>query len=207
MSRMKLYRHVLSGHSHRVELLISILGLDAEIIDVDLMGGEHKRPEFLKKNLFGQVPVLEDSLVTIADSVAILTYLATRYDPNRTWLPEHPVQAAEVQRFLSVASGMIAYGPAAARLVTVFGAELDQDRAIEISKFVLGKLDMHLQDRQWLATSQPTIADLANYAYIAHAPEGRVSLQPYPFVRSWLKRVEQLPGFVPMQATAVGLAA
>ncbi|GAH16135.1 unnamed protein product, partial [marine sediment metagenome] len=52
-----------------------------------------------------------------------------------------------------------------------------------------------------------TIADVANYAYIAHAPEGDVPLDSYPNVRAWLGRIAALPGFVPMQATAVGLAA
>jgi glutathione S-transferase len=53
----------------------------------------------------------------------------------------------------------------------------------------------------------PTIADVANYSYIAHAPEGNVSLEPYANVRSWLARVEALPGFVPMPRTAAGLQA
>lgn len=56
MSAIKLYRHPLSGHAHRVELLLSLLGLDTELIDVDLLKGEHKQPEFLKKNRVGQVP-------------------------------------------------------------------------------------------------------------------------------------------------------
>ena len=184
-----------------------MLAIDTQIIDVDLLNDEHKTPAFLQKNIFGQVPVIEDGAITVADSNAILTYLATRYDASRKWLPENAMDAAEVQRFLSVASGMVAYGPAAARLVTVFGAGLDQHKAIEIANFVLGKLDAHLQDKQWLATNHPTIADLANYAYIAHAPEGNISLQPYPLVRAWLKRIEVLPGFIPMQTTAVGLAA
>lgn len=207
MTTIKLYRHPLSGHCHRVELLLSILALKTQIINVDLMNGEHKRAEFLQKNSFGQVPVLEDGSVTLADSNAILTYLASRYDQNRSWLPEDPVDAAEVHRFLSIASGAVAYGPAAARLVNVFGANLDLDKATEIAHFILGKLDEHLQGRQWLVTDQPTIADLSNYAYIAHAPEGNVSLQAYPEVKAWLQRIEDLPGFIPMQATAVGLAA
>lgn len=56
---MKLYKHELSGHSHRVRLLIGLLGLDAEILPVDLLSGAHKQPDFLEKNPFGQVPVLE----------------------------------------------------------------------------------------------------------------------------------------------------
>jgi len=207
MSKIKLYRHPLSGHSHRVELFISMLGIDADIIDVDLASGAHKKPDFLQKNAFGQLPVLEDGELILADSNAILVYLASKYDQDRTWLPNDPIQAAQVQQFLSTAAGPIAYGPASARLVTVFGAGLDHQKAIDTAHSVLGVLDGHLADRKWLATTDPTIADLANYAYIAHAPEGNVSLQDYSRVRAWLKRVEQLPGFVPMQTTAVGLAA
>lgn len=207
MSNIKLYRHPLSGHSHRVELFLSVLGIDAEIIDVDLGSGAHKQPEFLRKNAFGQLPVLEDGELVFADSTAILVYLASKYDRNRTWLPNDPVHAAQVQRFLSTAAGPIAYGPASARLVTVFGAGLDHQKAIDTAHSVLGVLEGHLEGREWLTTNNPTIADLANYAYIAHAPEGNVSLQDYPNVRAWVKRIEQLPGFVPMQTTAVGLAA
>ncbi len=72
---------------------------------------------------------------------------------------------------------------------------------------LLSNIDAHLNGRDWLATDKPTIADVANYAYIAHAPEGDVSLENYANIRAWLQRVEQLPGFLPMQATAVGLAA
>jgi glutathione S-transferase len=207
MSTIKLYRHALSGHSHRVQLFLSILGLDADIVDIDLGSGEHKQAAFLQKNRFGQVPVLEDDESTLSDSNSILAYLATKYDAARKWLPEDAVAAADVQRFLSVASGKVAYGPAAARLVNVFGAGLDHETAINTAHALLVELDAHLEGRDWLATNKPTIADIANYAYIAHAPEGDVSLENYANIRAWLQRIEALKGFVPMQATAVGLAA
>lgn len=207
MSSIKLYRHALSGHSHRVELLLSLLDLNVEIIDVDLMGGEQRTPEFLKKNPLGKVPVLEDGDVTLFDSNAILVYLASQYDKQRQWLPEDAVAAATVQRYLSVAAGPIAFGPAAARLVTVFGAGLDVDVALEISKGILTPLDEHLETNDWLAAANPTIADVANYAYVAHAPEGNIDLAAYPNIKNWLQRIESLPGFVAMQSTAVGLAA
>ena len=207
MSNIRLYRHALSGHSHRVQLLLSLLGLDAKLVDVDLAAGEHKQTEFLARNRFGQVPVLEDGDTVIADSNAILVYLAEQYDETNTWLPVDPVAAAEVQRFLSAAAGQVAYGPAAARLVNVFGAALDHKRAIEIAHDLLALLETHLERRDWLVGSNPTIADVANYAYIAHAPEGDVALDNYPNVQAWLGRIVALPGFVPMQATAVGLAA
>ena len=207
MSQLKLYRHPLSGHAHRAELLLSLLGLDAEIIDVDLMTGEHKQAAFLQKNIFGQVPVLEDGETTIADSNAILVYLASQYDIDHNWLPIEPAVAAEVQRFLSVAAGPVAQGPATARLINLFAAKLDHVKAIETAHNVLSILDEHLEDRDWLAADHITIADIANYSYIAHAPEGDVSLQSYPNVKTWLQRIEALPGFVAMQASTVGLAA
>ena len=207
MSKIKLYRHPLSGHSHRAELLLSLLSIDATIIDIDLMSGEHKSPEYLQKNPAGQVPALEDGDVTVIDSNAILVYLASSYDVYRTWLPTDPRQASEIQRFLTAAAGPVAFGPAAARLVTLFGAGLDHAKAVETAHTFLSQLESHLADRDWLVTDLPTIADVANYAYIAHAPEGNVDLAAYPNVKAWLGRIEQLPGFVPMVDSAVGLAA
>jgi len=207
MSSITLYRHPLSGHSHRVELFLSILGLNASLVDVDLSAAVHKQPDFLAMNRFGQVPVLVDGNTVLSDSNAILVYLAKTYDDSNGWLPDNPAVAAEVQRFLSVAAGQLASGPAAARLYTVFKADIGHRRALDASRDILAILDAHLADRDWLAGSFPTIADLANYTYLAHAPEGGVDLSPYTNVRGWLRRIESLEGFVPMQATAAGLAA
>lgn len=203
---IRLYRHILSGHSHRAELFLSLLGLPFERIDIDLAAGAHKQPEFLKINLFGQLPVIEDNGVIVPDSNAILVYLATKY-ADQSWLPREPQKAAAVQRWLSVAAGQIAYGPAAARRVTVFGAKLDHDRAKAIANNLFKLMEVYLEPQTFLVGDHPTIADVAGYSYIAHAPEGDVSLQPYPNIRAWLTRIEQLPGFVPMVKTAVNLAA
>ncbi|MBD9442689.1 glutathione S-transferase family protein [Pseudomonas sp. PDM04] len=199
-----LYRHPLSGHSHRVELMLSLLGLPTELIDVDLMKGAHKTPEFLALNRFGQVPVIDDDGVVLADSNAILIYLAEKYD-NDQWLPSDPLARAKVQRWLSVAAGQINSGPAAARLITVFGAGYNAEDVIGRSHGLLKVMEEELGQSQFLAGDQPTIADVAAYTYVAHAPEGNVSLSDYPNVRAWLARVEALPRFVGMQRTAVGL--
>ncbi len=167
MSTIKLYRHALSGHSHHVEAFLSLLNLPAEIINVDLANGAHKQPEFLKKNIFGQVPVIEDHDTTLSDSNAILIYLAAKYDTENKWLPRDPKGAAEVQSFLSLAASKIANGPAAARLVNVFGANLDHEAAKLSSHATLTILEEHLTDRKWLVGLTPSIADIANYAYIA----------------------------------------
>ena len=201
-----LYRHVISGHAHRVELFLSLLGLPFESIDVDLAAGEHKQPEFLKINPFGQVPTIDDDGVTISDSNAILIYLATKY-ADASWLPTESTGAANVQQWLSVAAGQIAQGPAAARLINIFGKKLGKDRAQEIADNLFKLIETHLSAQQFLVGNAPTIADISGYAYIAHAPEGDISLQPYPQIQAWLTRIEQLPGFVPMVDTKVGLAA
>lgn len=204
MNPIKLYHFPLSGHAHRVQLMLSLLELPVEIIFVDLAKGAHKQPEFLAINSFGQVPVLDDNGVVLADSNAILVYLANKYGQGR-WLPTDPVGAARVQRWLSVAAGPLHAGPATARLITVFGASHNAEDVIARSHTLLKVIDQELSNSTYLAGDAPTIADISGYTYIAHAPEGNVSLQDYANVRAWLARIEALPGFVGMPRTAVGL--
>ncbi|MGA8136829.1 MAG: glutathione S-transferase [Pseudomonas gingeri] len=201
---IKLYNFSRSGHAHRAELMLSLLGLPVELIHVDLPSGAHKTPEYLALNAFGQVPVIDDQGLVLADSAAILVYLALKYGQGR-WLPTDPVGAAHVQRWLSVAAGPIAFGPARARLITVFGAPFDAEDAISRSHALLKVVEHELNQSSYLVGDTPTIADVAGYSYIAHAPEGNVSLADYPNVRAWLARIEALPGFVPMPRTVAGL--
>lgn len=203
---MKLYHHPLSGHAHRARLFLSLIDAPHELIEVDLKAGAHKTPAFLAMNPFGQVPVLDDDGVIVSDSNAILVYAAKRLGRS-DWLPEDPRAAAAVQRWLSVAAGELAYGPAAARLITVFGAKFDPEEVIARAHTLLGRLEAHLDGRDWLAAERPTIADVAVYSYLARAPEGNVDLSGYPRVEAFLRRVEGLPGFVPFAETAAGLTA
>ncbi|MDR5801137.1 glutathione S-transferase [Caballeronia sp. LZ001] len=206
---MKLYHHPLSGHSHRARLFLHLLALDHEEEVVDLAANAHKSPQFLRLNRFGQIPVLTDGNHVIADSNAILVYLAKKSGDAR-WLPETPLEAAQVQRWLSVAAGQIAYGACAARLVTVFGRKFDTEEVIGRAHASLEVIDEELQSRDWIAdigSSHPTIADVALYSYISSAPEGNVDLSGYRHVNAWLARVEALPGFIEFQKTAAGLRA
>ncbi|KVZ99424.1 glutathione S-transferase family protein [Burkholderia territorii] len=203
---VRVYSFPLSGHAHRVRLFLSLLGLPFDTVDVDLAGGAQREPAFLALNPLGQVPVIDDDGTVLADSNAILVYLAKRYG-DAHWLPDDAVGAATVQRWLSYAAGPIASGPAAARLVTVFSAPLDHDAAKRTAAKILAAIDQELTGKAFAAGEQPTIADVAAYTYIAHAPEGGVSLEPYPHVRAWLARVEALPGFIAMPSTRAGLLA
>jgi len=198
---MKIYDFEFSGHAHRARLMASLLNLPAEIVRIDLRAGEHKRPEYLAKNSFGQVPTLEDRELTLTDSNAILVYLAAKYDAGRTWYPVDAALLAEVQVWLAKASKDLVEGPGAARLVTVFGASRDHEEAINKAHHLLDIMDGHLAKRKYFVGDQPTVADVAMYSYTAHAPEGGVDLKGYPHVTRWLATIEALPGFVPMQAT------
>ncbi|WLG45006.1 glutathione S-transferase family protein [Pseudomonas sp. FP1740] len=204
MQAIKLYNFPRSGHAHRVELMLSLLQLPTELIFVDLAKGAHKQADFLALNPFGQVPVIEDQGMVLADSNAILVYLAQKYGNGR-WLPTDPVGAAKVQRWLSVAAGPIAFGPARARLITVFGAPYNAEEVIAYAHTWLKVIDQELGATAYLAANEPTIADIAAYSYIAHAPEGNVSLDDYANIRAWLARIEALPGFVGMPRTVAGL--
>jgi glutathione S-transferase len=202
MKPIILYRNPVSGHAHRVELFLSLLKVPFQLVDVNLRGGEQKQPDFLRKNPFGQVPVIEDGDVTLADSNAILVYLAGRYDKSGSWYPRDALAAARIQQWLSVAAGQLAAGPATARGIKLFGFPLDHARAVTVAGQLLPVLDQALAQQAFLAGGAPTIADVAIYSYTALAPEGEVSLEPYGNIRAWLARVEALPGFVPMQRIA-----
>lgn len=203
---MQLYTFPLSGHAHRAHLFTALIGADVELIEVDLAAGAHRTPEFLRLNPFGQVPVLADGETIIPDSNAILVYLATRYGLG-DWLPTDAAGAARVQRWLSVAAGPLAAGPAAARLITLFDAPLNAEETISRAHAILTTMEQALDGRAWFAADRPTIADVALYSYTARAPEGNVSLAGYPVLRDWLGRVEALPGFVPFPRSPVGLEA
>ena len=202
---LQLYRNAVSGHCHRVELFLSLLGLPYESIDVDLAKKQHKSPEFLAMNPLGQIPVLRDGDLTLADSNAILVYLEGRHAPGE-WLPRDPVGAARVQRWLSLAAGPLAFGPAAARVVQLFKLPTDPKDAVARSEALFGLMEAELERTPFLVGERATLADVAHYAYVARAPEGLVSLQPWPAIRAWLARIEALPGFVPMLKSPVGLA-
>ncbi|PRX30632.1 glutathione S-transferase [Paraburkholderia sp. BL18I3N2] len=203
---LRLYTTLLSGHGHRVKLFLTLLDLPFEVIELDMKAGDNRKPDYLALNPFGQVPTIQDGDITLLDSNAILVYLAKRYG-DVSWLPEDPLGAAAVQRWLSLAAGQIAYGPCTARLVTAFGAPHDHETAKKLAVKLFDVLDRELADKPFAAGNQVTIADIAAHTYIAHAPEGGVSLDPYPNIRAWLRRVEALPRFIAMPSTKAGLLA
>ena len=192
---IQVYSHEVSGNAYKVRLLLSLLKLDHEVIRVDLMQGEHKKPEFLALNPFGQVPTLVDGELVLGDAQAILVYLVRQYG-DESWLPLEAVALARVVRWLSTTAGEVRQGPENARCYHLFGAKtINIDRATENATQILTLVNQHLADRTWLEFERPTIADIAVYPYVMLAPDGQIDLSPYPHILAWMERIATLPGF------------
>lgn len=199
---IELYQFALSGNCHKVRMLLSLLNLPHRIINISGAKNEQKSPEFLAMNPFGQVPVLVDGDVVLRDSQAILFYLAQKYGPatgQAHWLPSDPALGAEVVAWLSVASNEVSRGPGMLRMHHKFGRAIDVAATEKISADLLGVLNTHLAQRPWLVGSSISIADLAVYAYVALAPEGKIELLPYAHIVNWLHRIQALPAYVGME--------
>ncbi|NJL58032.1 glutathione S-transferase, partial [bacterium] len=122
---IKLYGHEMSGNSYKARLLLELLKIEYEWIKVDLMIGEHKSPEYLALNPFGQVPLLVDGNTTLADAQAILVYLARQYGGDQ-WQPLEALPLAQIVRWLSTTAGEVRQGPEMRDCTSLFGANCHQ---------------------------------------------------------------------------------
>ena len=191
-----LYGTPVSGNAYKVRLLLSLLGVEFEEIDIDLMAGENRTESFLALNPRGQVPVLVDGEVTVWDSQAILVYLARRY--GEAWLPADPAPMAEVMQWLAVSENELLFGLARARAVLHFGRDFDLAASQAYGRAGLKVLEQHLAGNEWLAAGRPTIADVACMPYAALSHMGDLPLDGHPAVRAWIDRTRALPGFIAM---------
>jgi glutathione S-transferase len=191
---MILYNIALSGNCHKVRLMLSFLGIEFEIHDLDLGASEQSSDAYLMVNPFGQAPVLDDNGTIIRDSQAILVYLAKKYG-DKQWWPETADELAEIISWLSTAANEIQNGPARLRVHYKFGRPIDFKQATDISNKVLRIIDTHLEQQMWLVGKSPTIADIAIYPYLALAHEGHLDLSSYEHIQTWLTRFESLPNY------------
>jgi len=195
---MKLYDLTLSGNCYKARLFLSLIGQTAELVPVNLLQGEHKQPPFLAVNPRGQVPVLEDGDVRVADSQAILVYLARRY-ADEAWYPQDALIQARIVGWLSFAANEMHHGPATARVGRLFRRPIDEPLTASRALAALQLVEQQLAEHTWLAeTAAPTIADIAVYPYAALAGEGGIDLGPYPAIRAWCSRIRELPGYIGM---------
>lgn len=196
---MKLYDLELSGNCYKVRLLAALAGIQLEIIPVDFLAGEHKKKPLIDKNPWGEIPILEDGDLILRDSQAMLIYLAVK-QAGAQWWPEEAAQQAQVAQWLFTAANEIQHGPNVARLVDKFGFSFNKDEALLASDRILGLLENHLSQHEWLALNRPTLAECAVFPYVALAHEGGIQLNAYPGIGRWINRVKALPGFIGMPA-------
>lgn len=191
--RLVLYGLHLSLPSCKVGLMLSLCGAKFDYKHVDLMAGENKRPEFLAKNRFGQVPVLQDGATFLCQSNVILQYLAEKYGKfgGRT-----PAERLRVAEWLAWDLDRMASGLGFARAAMRFWRQeppvMDFFRAR--GEQALATLDRQLGASKFIAGPQPTIADVAIFPWVATADEGGFDVARYPNVRDWAERVLRLPG-------------
>jgi glutathione S-transferase len=192
-----LFGHPLSGNTHRVRLLLSMLQLPYEELPVDIPAGEQHRPEFLKLNPLGLVPVLIEGEYSVRDSHAIMFYLASKYGADQ-WMPNDPESLASVMKWISFSANEIHNSANLARLHFLLKVPVDLQTVQDKAHHALKVIDDHLQSRDWLELGRPTLADLACFPYIGLAGEGKISLAKYVNVQNWISRIKALPGFVAM---------
>jgi glutathione S-transferase len=198
---LTLYNRERSGNCYKVRLMLSLLGLEYENVSIHREGRGRNvlPPDFERLNPLRQIPVLVADGRPYWGTIAILVYLARKYGGN-SWLPLDAEGEAEVTQWLSLAQNEIFQGLGRARSMrgNRWHGYGTLEEAYAIAALALQALEGRLGQHDWLALGRPTIADVACYSYTCFAPEGGISLKPYPAARAWLKRVEGLPGYVPM---------
>ena len=191
-----LYDMPLALNCYKVRLLLSLLGVEYRREPIDLLEGEHKTPEFLAINPFGQLPVLREGDIVLRDSQAILVWIARKYG-NDSWMPSDPDEEALVNAWLSAAAYEIRLGPYDARLAKLFPwLCVNADTVRERSDVALGLFNDRLTGRDWIALDHPTVADVAAFPAISQCGDGDISLDGYDAIETWVGRFRALPGFV-----------
>ena len=197
----KLYSMQRSGNSYKVRLALALLNAPYEAIEVDILRGESRTPDFLAKNPSGQVPLLEVAEGRyLAESNAILWYVCG----GTSLAPESRVERAEALQWMFFEQHALEpnIGAAYFWLSLVKGGRDLQTHALEDwmerGYAALQVMENHLKTRAYFAAGQLTVADIALYGYTHVADRCDYDLATFPAIRAWLRRVEQIPGFVNM---------
>jgi len=192
---LKLYDYLPSGNSYKVRLVLAQLGIPYERIDVDILKGQTRTPEFLAMNPNGRIPLLEIAPGNfLAESNAIMFYLAG----GSALLPDDPLQQAQVLQWLFFEQYSHEPYIATPRFwIALLGKE--QEYREELAKkrgpgyAALKVMDQHLGTRDFFVAGRYTIADIGLYAYTHVAPEGGFDLSAFPSILAWFGRVKAQP--------------
>jgi glutathione S-transferase len=196
-----LYSMRRSGNCYKVRLALTQLKIPFQLIEIDILKGESRTPDFLAKNPSGHVPLLEVAPGRyLAESGAILWYIAG----GTPLAPEDRIDRAEAMQWMFFEQHSVEPNLGAAHfwLTMVKGGRELQTHALEDwmenGYQALGVMEKHLATRDFFAADRYTIADIALYAYVHTANESTFDLTGFPSIRAWLKRVAGQPGYVPI---------
>jgi glutathione S-transferase len=195
---MRLYDSAISGNSYKVRLVAAQLGVPLTIVPVDILVGESRTPEFLLRNPNGRTPVLDDDGFVLAESNAILAYLARGTpllpDDRRRWALVFQwlfFEQYSHEPYVATSRFWLQHKPDGPERTAVLAARREGGLA------ALRLMDAHLATRAFFVDDY-TIADVALFAYTHVSDEGGFPLDDFPHVRAWLDRVRRTPGFVSM---------
>jgi len=195
---MKLYNVAYSGNSYKVRLLLAQLAIPCEIVEVDILKGESRTSEFLKINPNGRTPVLDDDSFILAESNAILAYLAK----GTNYLPDDRKTFGQIFQWLFFEQYSHEPFIATSRFWLQHKSDSPEKAALLASKrdggwAALKIMEAHLAQNKYFAGGY-SIADIALFAYTHVADEGGFPLDNYPKIRSWIERVKDLPHYSPI---------
>jgi len=191
---VRLYDYPESGNAYKVRLLLHQLGQPCERVELDILAGETRTPEFLRLNPNGRIPVLAlDDGTHLAESNAILFYLAE----GTPFLPDDRLDRARVLQWMFFEQYSHEPYIAVLRFWT-FAGWLEANAAAvpekrERGEAALAVMERHLQERDFFVGERYTIADVALFAYTHVAGEGGFDLSRYPAITGWIRRVQDQP--------------
>lgn len=197
----KLYTMLRSGNSYKVRLALALLNIPYEAVEIDILRGESRTPEYLAKNPSGQIPLLEVDGRYLAESNAILWFVAA----GTSLSPESRIERAEALQWMFFEQHALEpnIGAAYFWLSLVRGGRELQTHALEDwmerGYAALQVMENHLKTHQYFAAGQLTVADIALYGYTHVADRCDYDLSTFPAIRAWLRRVEATAGFVAME--------
>jgi len=193
----KLYDFLPSGNCYKIRLLLSQLGLEYERINVDILKKESRTPEFLKINPNGRTPVLDHNGKNLAESNAILWYLAS----NTDFLPTSNYEQAQVLQWMFFEQFSHEPNIAAPRYwISILKAEKEYKEQLKVKTKLgyaaLDVMEQHLSGNDYFVGNQYSIADISLYAYTHLAEEGKFDLSRYRYIKEWFKRIENQKNYV-----------
>jgi glutathione S-transferase len=193
--RFTLYGSMTSGPTYTVGLMLALCKHPFSYIHVNLREGQHKLPDYLVKNRYGQVPTLRDGQAFFVQSAAILEHLseALKKFDGKTAYERHRIREWLFWQWDKLALPVFRLR-ARARGIRQFGDEVRIMYDTE-AKAALAVLEGELTRNEWIGGKRATIADVGVYGVLRYTSEANIDLTPYPHVLAWKKRFEALPGF------------